>query len=152
TAAFSSDVNSGSLSNGYPNGPGINPVTDVTILRETLSDPITRHRSFDYSGRAYVNGAGTLFSPPLEVEEESPRWDFTQFDYYVPPNMVVSNSPTFVGLSGGAGQFARLTALDSVGDNIKPPGIYYNSGGWILYAPTDDTIMFLNGAINQVAY
>jgi hypothetical protein len=151
TAQWSTNVAEGST--GQAGNPTIDPVTTVPI-RETLHEVVTRHRSKDLSGRAYTNGAGNLYNPALSVEEELPRWDFTQIERaYTGP--IGNTSATFDGLSTSGGSvFSILTEWSKdASEKVVPPGVYrYDSGSWSFWAPTDATVFYFNGCVNAVPF
>lgn len=150
TAQWSTRVSEGLNS---ANGTTFDPATAIPV-RETLHELVSRARNKDLIGRAYVNGAGNLYNPTLTVEEELPRWDFTQIDRsYVGP--IGNYSTTYNGLStSGTSKLSILTKYDttSVPGKIYPPGVYIQSNGWQLFGPTDATMFYLNGCVNSVPF
>lgn len=151
SAQWSSKTGSGQQNNSGGGGPQIDP-EQIIPLRETLYEPVTRNRAIDLIGRAYVNSAGNLLNPALSVEEELPRWDFVQFEpHYSGP--LAGTVDSYSELAGVG--YAILTTADITSNpgTVYPPGIYYSGGGaWVFAAPTDNTVMYLNGCLNQNAF
>lgn len=153
TAQWSTNISENA--SGQGGNPTIDPVTTIP-LRETTHELVSRARSTDLIGRAYVNGANNLYNPGLTVEEELPRWDFTQIDNsYV--GLVAGYSTTYSGLStSGSSKFAILTKYDStsVPGTIWPPGVYVsnNGGAFNYYCPTDASVFYFNGSVNAAPF
>lgn len=152
TAQWSTNVTEGS--SGQNGNPTIDPVTTIP-LRETMHEMVSRTRSKDLIGRAYVNGAGNLYNPGLTVEEELPRWDFTQIDNsYV--GVVASYADNYDDLTtSGTSRYAILTKFDSTSTpgTIWPPGVYFAaSSTFAYYGPTDATVFYFNGSVNATPF
>lgn len=151
TADWSSRLDEGGA--GQQNGnPNIDPEQAVPF-RETLFEPITRARSRDLIGRAYVNGAGNAYNPQLQVDDELARWDFTQLEPAY-AGLVAGYYTTYNSLAiSGRSKYAVLTRYDasSTAGTIYPPGIYLanNSGTFVFFAPTDATVLYFNGCVNK---
>jgi hypothetical protein len=152
TAQWSTNVAEGST--GQAGNPTIDPVTTAPI-RETLHEVVTRSRNTDLTGRAYANGAGNLYNPTMVVEEELPRWDFTQIERaYTGPISGQFASHAALSPSGGS-NFAVLTewSRHTTTDEIVPPGVYQLSNGeWTFWAPTDATVFYFNGCVNLTSF
>lgn len=127
--------------------PSQNPEV-IVPLKETLYEQVSISRAKDFTGTPYANGAGNLYDPPLQVDVELPRWDFTQFEpVYTGPAGFFA---TYASMSGA---FANLVSADNFMGTIYPPGVYKNHGGsWVFFAPTDNTVLYFNGCINAVAF
>lgn len=129
---------SGEVQEANSSATNISDVTTIIPVRKTLFEPIRRYRIRDYGGQPYVNGAGNLFNPAMEVEEEISRWEFSQFEPVhsgVGAGIVTKTEPTVVTASGSA--------------KVRPPGIYQDSTLALLIGVTDDTIHYFNGSINS---
>jgi hypothetical protein len=149
TARFSSNVPEGNTGQD-----ATVPLEEVIPVRETLYELVNRARSIDLSGQGYTNGAGHLYNPALQVEEELPRWDFTQFDIDY-TGSVAATSTLYSGLSSSAFAFSLLTKADTTTTSgvIYPPGVYRNIAGINqFYAPTDASIYYFNGCLNSISF
>lgn len=148
SANWSSKVDEGN--NNSDGNPSTNPET-LTPSRETMSETVVRFRQRDLIDQAYVNGARHLFNPPLQVEDELPKWEFSQFE----PHYSGAYSSVVTSFSALSGTYGHLIEADTTSTPgvIYPPGVYYNSGsGFTFFAPSDYTSYYFNGAINAVPF
>jgi hypothetical protein len=134
TSTWSSEVKSSNSTDA-----NVEDVESIVPLRKVLFEPVTRYRTKDLAGQPYANGAGTLFNPPLAVEDELSRWEFSQFE------------PIYEGpLTGGKVRLDQPTVVTVSGVNkVRPPGIYEDNTYAKLIGVTDDTIHYFNGCINS---
>lgn len=145
TATWSSKVQDGPTTT-FGGNPGVDPET-IIVPRETLFEPVQRFNVKDLQNRPYVNGAGSLYNPPITIDDELARWDFTQFEPVYPGTYTQSDlSETIAGLNGTIG---ILTQGDLVDGKAYPPGVYKKiSGVWTFIATTDNTATYFNGCTN----
>lgn len=151
SATWSSKVQDGRGGASQDGDPTV-PLEEIIPIRETMYDSLTRVANVDFQGRMYQNGASTPFDTGLSADEELPRWDFAQFDRNY-EGSVSSFSTTYVGMTG---EYSVLTEPDYT-NSLQPwvwaPGVYrLINNVRVFWAPTDQTVFFLNGCINMVPW